>query len=172
MDIQKNTLNYEDYYSLRESVDWNNFNGHVVAGGFVYSKKEKKFLVLYHKDLKMFLYPGGHVTSNDKDPLCAAIREIKEETGLNNFVQVCISQNKLVPLDIDTQLIGFNQRLNLPEHYHFDFRYLFVIDEISDIEIDAEELSNYKWIDIDELSNNSKYGWMIEKINNALSKIN
>ena len=35
-----------------EFTDWNNFDGHIVASGFVYSIKDKKFLVLYHKDLK------------------------------------------------------------------------------------------------------------------------
>ena len=46
-------------------IDWNNFKGHIVAGGFIYAKKEMKFLVLYHKDLKMFLYPGGHIDKKD-----------------------------------------------------------------------------------------------------------
>lgn len=37
MDIQKNTLNYEDYYSLRESVDWNNFNEEQMRRGLANS---------------------------------------------------------------------------------------------------------------------------------------
>jgi len=28
-------------------IDWNNFEGHVVASGFVYSRKLKKFLVIF-----------------------------------------------------------------------------------------------------------------------------
>ena len=43
--------------------------------------------------------------------------------------------------------------LNLPKHYHFDFRYVFIIDEFTDIIIDTEELSDYKWIDIKEIDN-------------------
>lgn len=50
-------------------TDWNNFGGHVVAGGFIYAKEEQKFLVLYHKDLDMFLYPGGHIDNQDNNPL-------------------------------------------------------------------------------------------------------
>ena len=37
MDFQKNTLNYEDYYNLRESVDWNNFNEEQMRRGLLNS---------------------------------------------------------------------------------------------------------------------------------------
>lgn len=145
-------------------TNWNNFDGHVVAGGFIYSKKENKFLVLYHDDLKMYLYPGGHIDSNDKDPLYSSKREIFEETGLCELKQFKISENELIPIDIDIHKIDYNQRLNLPEHYHFEFRYLFMIDRISDIKIDYDELSDYKWISIEELSNDVNYGKIAKKI--------
>jgi hypothetical protein len=87
--------------------------------------------------MKMFLYPGGHIDSNDINILQAAKREIKEETGLENLELLKIVENELVPFDIDTHKIGYNERLNLPEHYHFDFRYLFMIESISDIQADV-----------------------------------
>ena len=62
-----------------------------------------------------------------------------------------INDNELIPIDIDTHIISYNERLNLPEHYHFDIRYLFMINKISEISIDLEELSSYKWISVDEL---------------------
>ena len=60
--------------------------------------------------------------------------------------------------------IGYNQRLNLPEHYHFDFRYLFVVEKIQDIKTDVEEMSGYKWISLDELTNDPNYGKVATKI--------
>ncbi len=42
-------------------VDWNNTNRHLTAGAFIYCKTEDKFLVLFHKDLQMYLYPDGHI---------------------------------------------------------------------------------------------------------------
>ena len=165
---QEQFLNYLNHNSEEQIVDWNNFDGHIVARGFIYAKEDKKFLVLYHNDLEMYLYPGGHIDSNDNNPLETAIREIKEETGLSNLIELKVTNNELVPIDIDTQRIRYNERLKLPAHYHFDFRYLFMIDKISDVKIDTEELSNFKWIDIDELSNNKNYGWLTEKINNIL----
>jgi len=155
--------------SLPEEItDWNNPNGHLTAGAFVYCKSEDKFLVLYHQDLKMFLYPGGHVNDNEKSPFQTAKREIIEETGLNRFEQLKLSENEQTPIDIDTHLIEYNERLNLPAHYHFDFRYLFIVDRIPKIKIEEEELSSYKWIDINELENDLNYGKIVNKIKKIL----
>ena len=151
-----------------EVTDWNNFNGHVVASGYVYAKKEKKFLLVYHKDFKKFIYPGGHIDKEDTSPLQAAKREIAEETGLTNIQTASNFEDENVPIDIDTQKIEINERLNLPQHFHFDFRYVFVIEKIQEIKIDANELAEFKWIDIEELANNKDFKNVIEKIKNKL----
>lgn len=41
-----------------EITNWNNFIAHIVAGGFVYAKEDNEFLVVYYRNLKMYLYPG------------------------------------------------------------------------------------------------------------------
>lgn len=165
---QMQLISYLQCHDDQEITDWDNFDGHIVAGGFIYAKAEGKFLVLYHNDLEMFLYPGGHVNNDDRTPLHAAKREITEETGLHDLQQLELSDNKLLPIDIDTHLIEYNKRLNLPEHYHFDFRYLFMVDKTCEIKIDTDELSSYKWIDINELSNDSNYGRIAIKLKRFL----
>ena len=167
---QKILIEYLESHEEDEMIDWNNFDGHIVASGFIYAKEENKFLVLYHNDLKMFLYPGGHVDSDDVNTLFAAKREILEETGINNLEQLKVSDNELIPIDIDTHIIGYNERLNLPEHYHFDFRYLFVVKRIQDIKTDVEEMSGYKWISLDELTNDTNYGRVTTKIKKLIPK--
>ena len=161
-------IDYLKSHTKVEATDWNNFDGHIVAGGFIYSKEDNKFLVLYHKDLKMYLYPGGHVDAEDVNTLFAAKREVLEETGIDNLEQLKMSEDELIPIDIDTHKIGYNERLNLPEHYHFDFRYLFVVDKINDIKIDEDEMAGYKWISLDELTHDSNYGSIASKIKKLL----
>ena len=163
-------LNYLNQSSEKQIIDWNNFDGHVVAGGIIYTKKDKKILMLYHNDLKMFLFPGGHIDSDDTNPLETAIREIKEETGLENLIELKVTNNQLIPLDIDMQKVGYNDRLNLPAHYHFVFLYLFMIDKATDIQIDTEELSEYQWIDFEKFSKNKNYEWLTDKMNILLNR--
>lgn len=163
-------LDYLQKYNDEEIIDWNNFDGHIVVGGFIYAKKQHKFLVLYHSDLKMFLYSGGHIDKDDINLLYAVRREILEETGLKHLEQVKLTKNELIPIDIDIHKIDYNERLNLPEHYHIEFRYLFTINNILDIKIDLDELSEYKWINLDELSNDPNFGKIVIKIRKLLSK--
>lgn len=152
-------------------TDWNNFNGHIVASAFIYAKQEQKFLVLYHKDLKMYLYPGGHIEKDDKSILDATKREVKEETGIINFSPLLI-KDKLIPIDISSHITPYNKRLNLKEHKHFDFRYLFTIEKIVDVKQDTEELGDYKWIDLKELSQDEHYGKIATKIEKQLNESN
>ncbi len=151
---------YIEKYKIEEIIDWNNKDGHLTVGAFVYCKKEDKFLVLYHKDLKMYLCPGGHVDKEDATLYDASKRELKEETGLENL-KVLLINNKIMPFDIDIHLIPFNKRINMPEHYHFDFRYLFFVNDITDIIIDEKESKGYKWVTSDQLVEN--YGNIVEK---------
>lgn len=161
---QEQFVTYLKTHQDDEVIDWNHFDGHVVAGGFLFAKEEKKFLVLYHKDLQMYLYPGGHMESSDKTPLDAARREVEEETGIFVFKEIEIHGNRLLPIDIDTHLIPFHERLKLPEHYHYEFRYLFVVDRIADVVYDEEELADFKWISMDELQEDIHYGNVARKI--------
>ena len=162
-DKQQQLLDFVKTHTSEEIRDWNNFDGHIVVSGFVYAKNDQKFLVLYHNDFKLYVYPGGHIDATDNTILDTAKREIKEETGLENLELFKLTDDEMVPLDIDKHRIRYNERLNLPEHYHFDFRFLFFVDKISDIVLDKEESSDYKWIDIDELSHNN-YGSVAAKI--------
>ena len=47
-----------------------------------YIVKDKKVLLIKHKKIGLWLPPGGHIDENET-PEQAAIREIKEETGLD-----------------------------------------------------------------------------------------
>lgn len=154
-------------FNNEEIIDWNNKDGHITVGAFIYQKNENKFLVLYHKDLKMYLYPGGHIEKSDKTLLDAAKRELKEETGLGNLNALLIN-NEILPFDIDTHIIPNNDRINMPSHYHFDFRFLFFAEDITDIDFDKEEFKDYKWLSLNELNKDENYSKAIDKLKQLL----
>ena len=167
---QDELIEYLDTQKEEKLTDWSNFDGHITAGGFIYAAKEDKILLLYHKDLNMYLYPGGHAESSDMNPLDTAKREIFEETGLDNPELIKICDDELIPIDIDTHIIEYNKKRNLQEHYHFDFRYLFVVDKIQDIKIDEKECKDYKWINLKELEKDKTYGNIVRKIKEFIIK--
>ncbi|MBI5346885.1 MAG: NUDIX domain-containing protein, partial [Chlamydiae bacterium] len=53
---------------------------HFTAVAFILEKE--KVLLIYHNKLRTWLPPGGHVDPNET-PVETAIREVKEETGLD-----------------------------------------------------------------------------------------
>ncbi|MCI9434150.1 MAG: hypothetical protein HFI86_02580 [Bacilli bacterium] len=59
----------------------------------------------------------------------------------------------------------------MPEHYHFDFRYLFLLENLSDILIDKDEFKDYKWISSRELEKDKSYGSIVNKLKNLDMKM-
>lgn len=81
-----------------------------------------KVLLLWHKKLSMWLPPGGHIDPNEL-PDEAAIREVKEETGLD---VVLLSQPSLPPIPGPLQLArpeGIQLEDISPGHQHIDLIY-------------------------------------------------
>ena len=162
--IKSNKDNYNNLFNRK------NFDGHITASGYIYSKNQKKILLLEHKALKKYLQPGGHVELYDNDIINAAKREIFEETGIKELESINISINTNVPFDINTHIIPRNEKKNEDEHYHHDFRYLFIVDNTEDIEIDLQESNGYKWVDIQEIKNKENFVGIVDKILNLLNE--
>ena len=149
--------------------DSKNAIGHITASGYIYSKTDKKILLLEHKKLSKLLQPGGHVEKKDKTILDTVKREIYEETGLSNLQLLGIDMDTNIPMDINTHFIPENKKKNMHCHYHHDFRYLFIVDKTINVKIDENESNNYEWVCIDKLINNDMFSNVIKKINRLLS---
>ncbi|MEA1936963.1 MAG: NUDIX domain-containing protein [Patescibacteria group bacterium] len=101
-----------------------NLKKHFTASALITNKR--KVLLVNHKKLGVWLYPGGHIESNET-PDQTVIREVKEETGLD--VEIIGEKNKSLadykadvsvlytPYTILCELIG-------KDHYHIDMIYL------------------------------------------------
>ncbi|KGX86089.1 NUDIX hydrolase [Pontibacillus litoralis] len=95
--------------------------GHITGSGFILD--EEHMLLIYHPFLKMWIQPGGHVEAGES-PLEAAIREVKEETGIDVHLHPWHDRYP-IPYDIDIHEIPANEKKGEPAHYHYDFRFLF-----------------------------------------------
>lgn len=102
--------------------------GHITASAWVTTPACDRFLLVHHRKLGRWLQPGGH-TDGDHDILSAALREAREETGLNDL---CLVDDgpRATPLDLDVHEIParFSPEGDMIEdaHEHHDVRVLIV----------------------------------------------
>ncbi|RDS83550.1 NUDIX domain-containing protein [Dyella monticola] len=109
---------------------------HFTASAFVL-KAERQVLLLKHKKLGVWLYPGGHIEA-DETPDAAVLREVLEETGLvATFLNA--RDRKLDDEAADVAALHVPYRIlceliNDPKdpHYHIDLIYLCEVKEQAD----------------------------------------
>ena len=122
------------------------FNKDGTAMAFI--KREKKPFVGF------YLPPGGHIEEGEH-PIKAAIREVKEETGLD--VEI-IDFRPGIPLVLDASTVRIPSPLHVQieyidkNHKHVDF--IFVAETIECDEIPEEFQKNVKWFHFNEIRNN------------------
>jgi 8-oxo-dGTP pyrophosphatase MutT (NUDIX family) len=86
------------------------------------------FLLVFHRKLRRWLQPGGHVEHADASAFDAALREAREETGIFQFD---LPLGRTI-LDVDVHEIP--ARKNEPAHHHFDVRFLLTTERDIDPE--------------------------------------
>jgi len=95
-----------------------NAEGHITASAVVAAPQAPAFLLVWHRKLDRWLQPGGHLEKDDASVFAAALREAREETGIEAFG---FPSNDRI-LDVDVHAIPAHGRD--PAHFHYDIRYL------------------------------------------------
>lgn len=115
------------------------------------TNKEGKFLFIRHKKLQKWLPPGGHIEANEV-PDFAALREVKEETGLDiNLI------GEKFPRETDcVRPFGIQRNvIKEGEHEHLDLIYLAKPIDDSALILNEEETEGINWYTIDEILDES-----------------
>ena len=145
-----------------------NFNWHLTASAYIFDKSMQNFVVIHNINLDKWLVPGWHWEEWDWEMQNTAKREAMEETWLSQL-KLCSwhNQNEMIPIDIDTHYIPENKKKDERQHFHHDFRYIFIYDwDFSEINIETQEI---KWFQILNINDDlTKLAWndVILKIKN------
>lgn len=102
--------------------------------------------------------------------LNVALKEAKEETGLNNLR---VLSNGIFGLQILTVDSHIKRGKFVPSHLHLDCCFLLEADENDELRIKADENSGVKWIDINkavQLTNEEKMRPIYKKLNEKIYK--
>ncbi len=116
--------------------------GHITGSAWIVDFTRTQVLLVHHAKLNKWVQPGGHA-DGDENILRVALKEAEEETGLKKFNVI---GDHL--FDVDIHLIP--SRVDFPEHFHYDVRFLLEADPNDVIQV-SEESHDVKWVRLDEL---------------------
>jgi 8-oxo-dGTP pyrophosphatase MutT (NUDIX family) len=128
--------------------DRTNYTGHMCGAGIVLSPDRTKILLVHHILYDRWQQPGGHAEATDVTPLSAAWREITEETAVK-IKEVLKVRGEPIPIHIGVHYVPANPKKKEAEHYHYDFRYVFVA-ESETIRLQPNEVHEVAWVPLDD----------------------
>lgn len=115
-------------HRLRNGTDvWSrgSFSGHITCSAIILNSASY-VLLIHHRTLDRWLFPGGHVEICDTSLEAAAKREAQEEIGISRSNLAPMTWEDIgVPVDINHHIIPENSKKGEPAHWHWDFRFLF-----------------------------------------------
>ena len=114
--------------------------GHITASAFIIDR-DGRLLLHHHRRLNRWLQMGGHLEPGE-DPVAAALREGREESGLQDLR---IVSDGIADLDVHPIPAGRGE----PEHRHYDVRYIARTDSADSIAADGRESNALMWFDLD-----------------------
>jgi 8-oxo-dGTP pyrophosphatase MutT (NUDIX family) len=110
--------------------------GHVTGSAWIVNSSRTHVLLIHHKKLDKWFQPGGHCDGNS-DVLAVAMKEATEETGLT------VKPVRRSVFDVDNHVIP--ARGEVPEHVHYDIRFLLEADAAEDVKLNRE-VKAIRWV--------------------------
>lgn len=120
------------------------------SAGIIIENDNGEALILKANYKKYWSFPGGWI-EDEQTPSEAAIRELKEEAGID----VSIDSLKLIQV--------VNRKSYLLSSYQFIFKTSEILKDTSIIKLQPEEIDDYRFITKKEILDNSEmYGWAVQ----------
>ena len=111
--------------------------GHVTGSAWIVDRSCKQALLTHHNKLDRWLQLGGHA-DGDPDILRVALREAREESGLENI-------RPLSEAIFDVDVHPIPTRGSEPGHFHYDVRFMLEADSDKPLVI-SNESKDLIWV--------------------------
>ena len=137
--------------------------GHITGSAWVVSIDRRQTLLIHHRKLDRWLQPGGHA-DGEANVAAVALREAQEETGLTSL-RLVSDEDELPPI-FDVDIHAIPARGDVPEHVHYDIRFLVEADPNESFGM-SDEIKNIQWFmlkDVNSYTDSKSILRMMRKI--------
>jgi len=137
--------------------------GHFSSSAWVLNKEKTKLLMIYHNIYDSWGWTGGHA-DGEEDLLSVALREVTEETGVEN---VKVISPEIAAIDVITVDAHVKNNKPISSHVHLNVAYILEADENEELVIKPDENNGVKWVEIKDvvgLSTENKMKVIYQKI--------
>lgn len=121
---------------------------HMTSSGFILNRSMDKALMIYHNIYDTWAWTGGHA-DGDTDLLYTALREAREETGVEELIPV---SEEILSLDVLPVWGHMKNGSYVSAHLHLSAAYALLADESAPTRHREGENSGVMWIPTEELS--------------------
>ena len=138
---------------------------HWTASAWVVSPDRRQVLLAYHNLYASWSWLGGHA-DGETDLLSAALREVREESGLEEVRPVSRDLYSLEILTVD----GHEKRgVYVSSHLHLNVTFLLEADPAAPVRRKADENSAVAWFGLEEAVAASTEPWFQSRIYSKLN---
>lgn len=133
---------------------------HFTASVWTVNKARTKTLMVYHNIYDSWSWIGGH--ADGEEDLCSvAMRELQEETGVENATSVSRDIFSLETITVNGHV---RKGIYVPGHLHFNVTYLAEADEGEKLVVNEAENQAVKWFSFEDALAASTEKWMVENV--------
>lgn len=138
---------YREFVASNEDTIWRTSQtGHITASALVVDASQGRVLLTLHPKVGRWLQLGGHLESEDSTLIEAALREVREESGIDR------GSIRRRPLRLDRHDVpcGRDARGNALASVHWDVQFLVLVPRPVDVVL-SDESDDLAWFSREEL---------------------
>lgn len=149
-----------------DCLDRANSTAHFTASTWTVNRERTKVLMVYHNIYNSWSWTGGHA-DGDSDLRAVALRELKEETGVQNAVLVSPDIFSLEILTVDGHM---KNGVYVSSHLHLNVTYLAEADETETLIVNERENRGVQWLSFADALKMPTEPWFVERIYRKLNE--
>lgn len=130
-----------------EVLTRSNVIAHLTSSGFIMNPSLDRTLMVHHNILGAWAWTGGH-TDGDADLLGVAVREAKEETGVQHIAPL---SPKIASLDVLWVPGHVKRGAYVSVHLHLSVGYVLICGEDEAVRVKPDENTGVRWFDVEDL---------------------